>query len=301
MRLGRVAFFACAAATALSATVPARAQEVPGSNYSPRVEQSYGRALEPEVSAWDRLGLHGLELQLRGFLAYAGDYSPVQAHSLYAPSSSNPTGAILNPASCPPGSNPSCSPYGIDAFAPGVSLGWRVRSRISVGAFFSYYNYNSQNGTDVGDANDGTSQLNRVHWVLGAYGRYYFTWVSRKLQPWVELGFGYSDDEASYDRTLGMSTMSGPEPAYYKIGEKGLAVPVTLGLDWRLAPIFSVGPIVGYETIFPLQGCVDVEPNDPTSPVQPQNTCARSVVQSSVYGVFFAGVQVKVTIVPAPR
>jgi hypothetical protein len=299
MKHASFAFYVGAAAAALSAAVPAYAQEGPGSTIGPRMDRNYTRAPEPEVSAWDRVGLHGLEVQLRGFIAFGGSDSPVQAHSLYKDTSYNgPIGTVLNPASCPAGQ--SCTPYGFDAFAPGVAVGWRIRSRVSVGAFFSYASYNALNGADAGDAPDFTSQLSRSQWVLGAYGRYYFTWVSQRLQPWVELGVGYSSDDATYQRPAGQATNGQPETGFYTIGEKGLAVPMTVGLDWRLAPIFSVGPLFGFEPVFPLQGCVDVE-FDQFSNNPSQTTCSKSLVQASVYSVFYAGLQVKVTIGPASR
>jgi hypothetical protein len=133
-------------------------------------------------------------------------------------------------------------------------------------------------------------------WTLGAYGRYYLTMLDSRLHPWVELGVGYASDTASFARIATQSASGSAELSQYYVTGKGLAVPLTAGLDWRLAPLFSVGPAVGYERVFPLQGCVEVQV-DAKSPVPgTPNTCTSPPVQSSGYGVFFAGIFLKVTV-----
>lgn len=260
---------------------------------------TYRRAPSPVASAWDRLGLSGVEFQASGGIFFAGGDSPVQAPSLYPSTfSGNPTGTLLNPSSCPAGQ--ACSPYGIDPFALALSLGWRFLPQASVGAFFSYASYNAQNGADTGDAPDFTSQLSRSQWVLGLYGRYYVTTLSRRLQPWVEVGVGYSYDSASYQRPLGQASNAQPETGFYYANAKGLAVPLTVGLDWRLAPVFSVGPFVGYEPIIPLGGCVEVDV-DQFSSVPGKSTCDSSVVSAKYYGVMSGGIFAKVTFDPPAR
>jgi hypothetical protein len=287
------------ASAVLSLAPAAHAQSASGSAQMVPPDRWRGRAPEPEISAWDQHGLLGLEVQLRGFVAYAGGESPVQAPSLYSGKlGGNPTGTILNPGSCPAGQ--ICTPYGIDPFAPGVALGWRFKPWMSVGAYFSYLTYNAQNGTDTGDAPDGTSQLARSQWVLGAYLRYYFSWLSRKLQPWVEAGVGFSTDQASYQRPSGQAMNGQPETGFYNLSEEGLAIPLSVGLDWRLAPIFSVGPMFNYTPVFGRYGCVDVEFDVQYS--QPsKNMCGGPAIQSNVYGILSAGITAKVTLGPATR
>lgn len=222
----------------------------------------------------------------------AGGDSPVQAPSLYPSGSGNPTGTLLNPSSCPSGQ--ACTPYGVDPFGLDFSAGWRFLPQLSLGAFFSYASYNVQNGADTGDAPDFTSQLTRSHYVGGVYARYYVTTLSPRLQPWVELGLGYSYDAASYQRPMGQASNGQPETGFYNVSARGLAVPVTVGLDWRLAPFFAVGPTFGYEPIIPLGGCVEVDV-DQYSFVPGQNTCSSPPVSANYYGVFFGGIFAKVT------
>ena len=78
-----------------------------------------------------------------------------------------------------------------------------------------------------------------------------------------------------------------------------------VGLDWRLAPIFSVGPVIGYGHTFGLSSCADSElgtSDSPTVGLSPANTCAAGYKgqQSTAndYGIFFGGIFAKVTLGP---
>src|SRR5579883_525688 len=262
MRFLRLVLPAASLACLLAASPRAAAQDPTGASAPLRPERlTYGgRAAEPPQSAWEAKGLLGLEVQLRGFIAYAGGDSPVQAPGLYPTGGSgNPTGTILNPASCAQYKMGDCTPYGIDPFAPGGTVGWRFRPWMSVGLSFAYLSYNAQNGTDTGDAPDSTSQLSRSQWMLGAYLRYYATWVSQRLQPWAEIGVAYSNDHATYARGGTMASIGQPETSIYDLTAQGIAAPLAIGLDWRLAPIFSVGPMLGYAPVFGHYGCVHVD------------------------------------------
>jgi hypothetical protein len=244
-------------------------------------------------SAWDRLGLHGIEVSIRGGFMLPDGASPVQAPNLYGAStvSGDPTGDILRGTE---------HPYGLEPFGLAVTAGYRFLPWLSVGVFFTYASFDSLDGTDTGDYSDTTSQLQRQLWTLGAYGRYYFTHFQRRLQPWVELGLGYSDDNASYVRGATQAANGQPETAEYYLEEKGIVARLGAGLDWRLAPVFSVGPWVSYERIIPLGACVEVDV-DSESPVPGiANTCS-SPVQANGYGVVSGGIFLKVTVDPWPR
>ncbi|HEY3819101.1 MAG TPA: hypothetical protein VGL81_18155 [Polyangiaceae bacterium] len=250
------------------------------------------RAAQPATSAWDRLGLHGIEVEVRlGFMLPDGS-SPVQAPNLY-PSSTvtgDPTGDILRGTE---------HPYGLEPLGIVVTAGYRLLPSLSLGAFFSYASFDSLDGTDTGDYSDSTSQLQRQMWTLGAYGRYYFTQFHRRLQPWVELGLGYSDDNASYVRGSTQASNGQPETSLYQLEEKGIVARLTAGLDWRLAPVFAVGPWVSYERVIPAEGCVQIQV-DSESPVAGVNECGGPV-QAHGYGVVSGGIALKLTVDPWPR
>jgi hypothetical protein len=102
--------------------------------------------------------------------------------------------------------------------------------------------------------------------------------------------------------------MAGPEQEDIYLEERGVVFRATAGLDWRLAPVFSVGPWAAYERVVPITGCVEISiPVDPNGgPMQnPQqsipNTCGGSTIQAHGYGVVSGGLALKLTVDPWPR
>jgi hypothetical protein len=230
---------------------------------------------------------------VRGGIFYPDAQSPVLAPNLYpgtSPGGNDPTGNILRGTE---------NPYSYDPFGLSFLAGYRFLPELSAGAWFSYASFQVLDNTDTGDYQDGTSQLQRSFWQLGAYARYYFVKLHPRLQPWVELGLGYSNDTSSYVRGGAVQGSSGQSVVQdYYVTHRGLAVPLTVGLDWRLAPVFSLGPAIGYERVFGLSGCVDSEPQTDathTTMLQAVNTCSSPPVQTNGYGVFFGGIFAKVT------
>jgi len=235
--------------------------------------------------------------------------SPVQAPTLLSQTvTGDATGDILRGTE---------KPYGLEPLGLVVTAGYRLFPWLSVGAFFTYASFDSLDGTDTGDYPDTTSQLQRQMWTLGAYGRYYFTRFHRRLQPWAELGVGYSDDNASYVRGSTQTTGSNgdgnggqPETQAYYLEEKGVVVRGSVGLDWRLAPVFAVGPYVAYERVVPVEGCVEVDVDadagagaaDAAPGVGTNgNVCGGPNVQAHGYGVVSGGILLKLTVDPWPR
>jgi hypothetical protein len=249
------------------------------------------------------VGLRGFELELRGGVQFGGGDSPVQAPTLWNGQNGSPSarGAILDPAGAAAIATGSqaFTPYGIDPIAFSGTLGYRFHRNVSAGAFFSYAQYSAANGADSGDAPDGTSRLSRQQYAVGVYARYYFT-MHPRLQPWVELGFGYNGDLAVYSRAVGLANTGQPETGDYTLRQNGIVVPLMVGLDVRPLPIFTVGPTIGYWRTFPLGGCVEVV-LDTASPVPATNTCASPPVTNNGYGVVFGGLYAKLTIDPFAR
>ncbi len=279
----RFPFFLTLLAPALATPSPAGAQP---------------RAPEPPPSAWDVAGVRGFELQASGGVAYGGGGSPVEAPNVYGRgfASLNPAGTILNPAGAK-AANQSFTPYSYDPFGFAFSAGYRPATAWSVGAFFSYANYGSNADPSTGDFPDGTGGLERVRWTLGGYARYYLTWWSSRLHPWVLAGVGYVDDSASYAHPgPPLPNGAGPDNGNYLIHYHGLAIPLSLGLDWRLAPGFAVGPVVTYEGAFPLGGCVRITVDQTVGSFGPVATCDGSVVETHSYASVFAGIYAKVTL-----
>jgi hypothetical protein len=58
-----------------------------------------------------------------------------------------------------------------------------------------------------------------------------------------------------------------------------------------------VGPSIGYSRIFPLRGCVTVNV-DQMSNIPGKDTCSSPPVSADGYGIFFAGLYLKLTFGP---
>jgi hypothetical protein len=305
-------------------TTPAEAPiEVPGNTPGPwRRESFYRRAPDAPASSWDTSGLLGFELEVRGGVMLPDSISPVLAPQLYgntSSSSGDPTGNILRGTE---------SPYSIDPIALSVTAGYRFLPYLSAGAFFDYANFEVYDNTDMGDYVDSTNFLERQVWQLGAYVRFYgvaesgehrgFPYlpadIFKRLQPWVELGVGYAQDTASYSRNsveCSSAGSSAPCLQNYYLSYNGVATNVRLGLDWRLAPIFSLGPVLGYGHTFGINSCADSEiGSDTTTTLQSANTCAQTTVNGKLsppsstandYGIWFFGLFAKVTLGPDVR
>jgi len=255
--------------------------------------------------------MRGIEIDLGIGLQTGGGNSPVQAPTLWGSaggvtSGGFARGTVLDPATAGTISpSQAFTPYAFDPSAFSARIGYRFRHELSVGVFFSFAEYLVNDGADTGDAPDGTSQLTRQQWTVGAYGRYYFTQFHKRLQPWVSLGLGFNYDIAAYTRIVGPATSTigaQPETGNYILQQEGIVVPLAIGLDWRLAPQFSLGPTIGYSHVFPLKGCVEVDEDQYQNPnTGAQNTCASPPVENHAYDNFYAGIFAKVTFYPITR
>lgn len=291
---------------------PAAAQPIAPpdtTSYGPRPpgDAAFVRPPDAPASVFEAVGMHGFEIELGGGVQFGGADSPVQAPTLWgnggnAANALTPRGAILDPQGATTiGQN--FDPYGIEPLAFHARVGYRYRHDLTFGVFFSYAQYFALDGADAGDAPDFTSALTREQISVGAYARYYFTQLHRRFHPWVSLGVGYNYDGASYTRPIGDATgaQSGqPETGNYILQQDGIIVPVAIGLDIRLAPIFSLGPELGYSHVFPIRSCVEVDV-DQYSPLPGQNTCNSPPVQSNGYDNFYGGIFAKVTFDPFAR
>jgi hypothetical protein len=258
------------------------------------------RAPEPPASTWDVVGLRGFEIQALGGIAYGGGTSPVDAPSVYGTAfqTVNPAGTILSPAGASL-AHQAFTPYAYDPFGFSFAVGYRPLPALSFGAFYSYANYGN-NADSTGTFVDQTAALERVRSSGGVYARYYFTQWSSRLQPWLQVGLGYVDDSASYSHPLGfgLSNGSGPDNGNYLVNYHGLTIPLGIGLDWRLAPVFAVGPFFAYEQAIPLGGCVQIIVDQAVGSVGSVNSCDGGVVKTHAYGSLLAGIFAKITFDP---
>jgi hypothetical protein len=283
----------CLAVFVVASLVPSIAAAQPSP--PPPNSVSWRQQRAPDVTLADLMtrGLEGFELEIRGGVMIPDTGSPVLAPNIYgslgATQNANNTGDILRGIE---------KPYGVSLLSLSITAGYRFLPWLSAGVFFDIANYSALDGTDTGDYSDGTSQLQRVSWQLGAYGRFYLTTLHPRLHPWAELGVGYSQDTASYERDDTQGSTQ-PTPIDYYVSDQGIAVNGRLGLDVRLSSWFSIGPVVGYERVFLFQGCVQTSPvSDPDNiaEIPPVNSCSAPTVQTSGWGQTFLGLYLKATL-----
>ena len=265
------------------------------------------RAAPPPPSAWDAYGMRGIEIELGGGFQTGGGNSPVQAATLWPTTGGGngfPRGTVLDPNTAN-SIGEGFTPYSFSPFGFTARVGYRLRHDLSVGVFFSFAEYLINAQADTGDSPDGTSQLQRQQVTVGAYARYYFTHFHPRLQPWVSLGLGFNYDVTAYTRAVGSAMGeigAQPETGNYLLQQEGVVVPLAIGLDWRLAPVFSVGPTVGFARVFPLKGCVEIDEDQYQQASTPAtNTCQSPPVQNFGYDNFYAGIYAKVTFYPVTR
>jgi hypothetical protein len=237
--------------------------------------------------------MHGFEVSALGGIMAPDSSSLVTAPSFYGTNSSAVAiGDVLAG---------TYKPYGIDPFGLAFAAGYRFLPWLSAGIDFQFASFNALGGTDTGSYVDGTSQLQRRAYSLGVYGRYYFTQFHAHLHPWAELGLGYSGDSASYTRGGNQGNRGIVTESYY-LTESGVDLRLKIGLDWRLAPVFAVGPWASYERIVPIQACAEIDVDTGAPPFQQQysgqNRCTNPPVQGSSYGLAAAGIFAKVTFDP---
>jgi hypothetical protein len=257
--------------------------------------------------SWGERGQRGIEVEVRLGAMMPNTGSPVRSSNLYPGNMvvGDPTGDILEGKE---------SPYGPALPGVAVTLGYRFLPFLSAGVSFSYGNFFVNDGTDTGDYSDSTSQLERQYWSLAVYGRYYLVGLHPRLEPWIELGVGYSDDNANYYRAR-IQTMTGSaETQQYLLEEQGLVTSLTLGLDWRLASFLSVGPSIGWAQTFSTKACATDNVDSMSPVVQITNRCVNQesptaisdpvtptlmqkvgAVNGTNYGVFFGAVYAKLT------
>jgi Outer membrane protein beta-barrel domain len=241
---------------------------------------------EPSTSSGARTaanerGLRGLELAARPGYGSAGDKSPVsyrQAPFAYHP---DPGGIFDGTA----------APYGT-GFAGQLGLGYRFLPFASAGV------YGELRRSSASNPSDGSSELSRSGWGAGFYARAYApTWVER-FDPYLEIGVGYMNDTQSYRR--GVFTTIGSMPGDWKLEHHGVAVPLAIGIDYRVLPSFALGPSFRYARVFAAGGCLSESVDTPLGAVSNKSCTDASdnqrITEAQSYGVWSAGLDARVTL-----
>jgi hypothetical protein len=225
--------------------------------------------------------LRGLELELRPGLGSAGGDSPVRFQ---------PGPGVTFPD--PPALLQGASPYGA-GFIGQASLGYRFHPFVSAGVRGGY------GISSASQVPDGSQNLSRTSWDAGFYVRAYplagSDSIRRYLDPWVGVGVEYMHDTQSFQRST--PSNAGPVNADWTIDHHAVAVPLGIGIDYRLASMFSVGPSFTYAVAAPVAGCAGAS----ASGFAGSNYCSNSgqgqgFIKANAYGVWSAGIDFRVTL-----
>lgn len=235
---------------------------------------------EPEAPAPDAAapkGQRGLELMLRPGYGAAGDVSPVQ----YDP---KPLVVFANPPGTGDVYAGTAKPYG-GGFAGDVSVGYRFLPFMSAGI------YAELRSSSAESVNDGTSDLSRSGWGSGMYVRGYFPMVHPSLDPWVSVGVGYAQDTQTYKRA-GID---------WELKHHGVAVPLGLGIDYRVAPMFAIGPSFRYAFVSGAGGCLKLSTTVSGLGSASNKQCTdadefRRITKAESYGAWSVGLDLRLTL-----
>ena len=171
----------------------------------------------------------GFEIMLRPAYGSAGSKSPITKEA----------GSAFDPRT-DPGKvfNGDASPYG-GGFVGELSAGYRFLPFLSAGVAAGI------RSSSASSVDDGTSDLKRSAFTAGPYVRAYFFMVP-VVEPWISIGVAYMSDEQTYKRSA----------IDWSLQHHGVAVPITIGVDYPVIDMLSIGPSFQYTTVAQAGGCL---------------------------------------------
>jgi hypothetical protein len=222
-------------------------------------------------------GLKGVELMLRPAFGGAPSGSPVRFQPDPGVTVSGDPGALLQGA----------SPWG-SGFVGQAMVGYRFLPLLSAGL---------RGGVRMASAsslNDGSSNLSRMGWDAGVYARVYplalDASLSKHLDPWVSAGVTYMRDTQSFSRPIGNVA------ADISIDHHAVAIPLAIGIDYRVNRFLSLGPSFEYALASTVAGCVSTSASGFVGSTYCSNEePGKHFVKADGYGVWSGGVDAKVT------
>jgi hypothetical protein len=227
--------------------------------------------------------LRGLEIMLRPAFGGAPGDSPVRFEPSPTVRVAGDPGALLQGA----------SPYGAGFIGQGF-LGYRFHPIISGGLQAGLRT------TSASALSDGSTNLSRSSWDAGFYLRGYPLALSESIRqyvdPWISVGVEYMRDTQSFQRPVPTSTGTTVN-ADWTLDHHAVAVPIGVGIDYRLHPMFSIGPSFEYAIAAGVGGCA----KQAAAGFSSNSYCSnedpgKQVLKANTYGVWSVGLDLKVTL-----
>jgi Outer membrane protein beta-barrel domain len=232
-----------------------------------------GSLLVVALTGPSALAKTGFELMLRPGYGSAGSSSPV---------------VYRNPPGVPAGTNDpgdvfggSASPYG-GGFVGDAFVGYRMLPILSAGLFGDYH------ASSATAPSDGTSDLSRSGWGLGFYARAYVPFPGA-IEPWASIGIGYMHDAQTYKRSV-------TGDVDWTLVHYGVAVPLSVGVDYDLNSFFAVGPSFEYTIVAPAGGCADFSESGVSQSECTDASDATRVVSAKSYDIWSIALDLRLTL-----
>jgi hypothetical protein len=230
--------------------------------------------------------LRGLEITLRPGYGSAGTKSPLLTKAGVPADTANSVGPLVNGAS---------APYG-GGFAGQAFLGYRFHPIVSAGLRGGY------RGASASNLSDGSTGLSRTSWDAGMYVRGYPLALSPSIRkfmdPWAGVGVEYMHDSQAFKNSLPVQG-GGSIPFDRTIEHHAVAVPLGVGVDFRVLPMVSIGPSFEYTIANAIAGCVETSTNVPGlagTTYCSNSEPGKSVLKADSYGVWTAGLDLRATL-----
>jgi hypothetical protein len=237
---------------------------------------------EPKKAEDPTAGLKGFELMVRPSFGGAPSDSPVRLEPDAGVQVQGDPGQLLKGA----------SPWG-PGFVGQALVGYRFLPFLSAGLRGGI---RTSSASNVGD---GSQNLSRTGWDAGIYVRAYplagVTSVSKYIDPWFGTGVTYMRDTQSFQRSIPAGNGSNVN-ADIELDHHAIAVPLALGIDYRVTSFLSLGPSFEYTLANAAAACVKTSaPGFAASSVCSNEAPGSSYIKAKSYGLWTAGLDAKVT------
>lgn len=227
--------------------------------------------------------LRGLEIMLRPTFGSASGDSPVQLAANPKVRVAGDPGAVLTGA----------SPYGA-GFVGQAFLGYRFHPLVSGGLRAG------MRSASASTPSDGSTNLSRSSWDAGFYVRGYPLALSdsvrKYVDPWIVVGVEYMRDTQTFQRPT-PTTRGSTIDADWSLDHHAVAVPIGIGIDYRVHPMISVGPSFEFAIAVPVAGCATQSaPGFSTNGYCSNEDPGKGTIEAKTYAVWSAGLDLKVTL-----